>query len=152
MNKFTLAFFTSLIFLTGCTAKVPDLGIENGELTPCPDKPNCVNSFSKDEEQYIKPLLVTGTQLAIKNDIIKVVNTLENSKVTVAENSYIRAEFTSKVFGFVDDVEFYFPETKSKDISIHVRSGARVGYSDFSVNRDRIEQLRLKFYALNKNN
>jgi len=149
MNKLTLVFFTSVLFLTGCTAKAPNLGVANGQLTPCPDKPNCVNSFSKDEEQYIKPILITGTKLEIKNAIVKIMNEIENAEVTVTENSYIRAEFTSDILGFVDDVEFYFPEVTPKNTTIHVRSGSRVGYSDFSVNRNRIELLRLKFEAVN---
>lgn len=149
MKKFTLVFFTSVLFLTGCTSKAPNLGVANGQLTPCPDKPNCVNSFSKDEEQFIKPIIVTGTKLAIINAIIKIINEIDNAEITVTENNYIRAEFTSDMLGFVDDVEFYFPEVTANNTTIHVRSGSRVGYSDFSVNRDRIELLRLKFAALN---
>lgn len=150
MNKLTQVVFTSLIFLTGCTAKAPNLGIENGQLTKCPDKPNCVSSFLNDEKQYIKPIIIKGVRLEIKNNMVKIVNELKNSKVTVTENSYIRAEFSSKVFGFVDDVEFYFPKTKSKNTTIHIRSGSRIGYSDFNVNRDRIEKIRIKFETLNK--
>jgi uncharacterized protein (DUF1499 family) len=149
MNKLTQVVFTSFIFLTGCTVKAPNLGIENGKLTQCPDKPNCVSSFSNNEKHYIKPIIIKGKRLEIKNDIVNIVNELKNSKVTVTKNSYVRAEFTSKVFGFVDDVEFYFPETKSKVTSIHIRSGSRVGYSDFNVNRERIETIRIKFETLN---
>ncbi|MBA6339586.1 DUF1499 domain-containing protein [Colwellia sp. MB02u-10] len=149
MNKLTQVVFTSFILLTGCAGKAPNLGIENGQLTQCPDKPNCVSSFSNNEKHYIKPIIIKDKRLEIKNDIVNIVNELKNSKVTVAENNYVRAEFTSKMFGFVDDVEFYFPETQSKDTSIHVRSGSRVGYSDFNVNRERIETIRLKFKTLN---
>jgi uncharacterized protein (DUF1499 family) len=150
MNKLTQVVFTSFILLTGCAVKAPNLGIENGQLTQCPDKPNCVSSFSNNEKHYIKPIMIKGKRLEIKNDIVRIVNELKNSKVTVDENNYVRVEFTSKVFGFVDDVEFYFPETKSKDISVlHIRSGSRVGYSDFNVNRERIETIRIKFETLN---
>ncbi|MBA6326382.1 DUF1499 domain-containing protein [Colwellia sp. MB02u-6] len=149
MNKLTQVVFTSFILLTGCAVKAPNLGVENGQLTQCPDKPNCVNSFSNNEKHYIKPIIINGKRLEIKKDIVDIVNQLKNSKVTVTENNYVRAEFTSKVFGFVDDVEFYFPETKSKGTSIHIRSGSRVGYSDFNVNRERIETIRLKFEKLN---
>jgi len=150
MNKLTKIAFTSLILLAGCTSKIPILGIDNGQLTPCPDKPNCVNSFSKNEAQYIEPIIISGTKIAVKNDILKVVNEFDNSKVTVTEDSYVRAEFTSNFLRFVDDVEFYFPETTVNNTAIHVRSGARVGYSDLGVNRERVEQLRMKFNALKK--
>lgn len=153
MNKvtqfsFTSIAFTSLIVLAGCTSKAPILGVENGQLTPCPDKPNCVNSLSQGEAHYIEPIIIADTKVAVKNDILKVVNGFENSKVTVSESSYVRAEFTSKIFGFVDDVEFYFPETMSSDTTVHVRSASRLGYSDFNVNRERVEKIRLKFETL----
>ena len=80
----------------------------------------------------------------------QVVNEFDNSKDTVTEDSYVRAEFTSNFLRFVDDVEFYFPETTVNNTAIHVRSGARVGYSDLGVNRERVEQLRMKFNALKK--
>ena len=75
---------------------------------------------------------------------------MKRCKIKVVEDNYIRAEFTSKVFRFVDDVEFYFPDTKSKETIIHVRSASRVGHSDFGVNRKRIEQIRSKYKTINR--
>lgn len=129
---------------------MPKLGIKNGQLTQCPTTPNCVNSQVKDKKHYIEPIITTGTPLEVKDHILKIFNELKRSKIIVAEDNYIRAEFTSKVFRFVDDVEFYFPDTKSKEMTIHVRSASRVGYSDLGVNRKRIEQFRSKFKAINK--
>jgi uncharacterized protein (DUF1499 family) len=43
--------------------------------------------------------------------------------------------------GFVDDVEFYFPD----EPIIHVKSASRIGYSDFGVNRERVEKIRELF-------
>jgi uncharacterized protein (DUF1499 family) len=149
MNKLIQIAFTSLILLTGCTSIPPDLGVKNGQLTPCPEKPNCVNSLATDKSQYVEPILYTGTPVQIENAILKVLSELPNAKATVIEESYIRAEFTSKVFSFIDDVEFYFPDTKSTPINIQVRSASRVGYSDFGANRKRIEQIRSQFKALN---
>jgi len=54
-------------------------------------------------------------------------------------NGHIRAGATSKVFKFVDDVEFWLDPAKR---IIQVRSASRVGYWDFGVNRKRIESLR----------
>ena len=54
---------------------------------------------------------------------------------------YLYAEYSSALFGFVDDVEFYFPpETHI----IHVRSASRLGHSDLGVNRKRIEAIRAR--------
>jgi len=149
MNKKFLIVLAILILLTGCTGMIPKLGIENGQLTQCPTTPNCVNSQAKDKKHYIEPIFITGTPLEIKNYILKIVNEMERSKIVMAEDNYIRVEFTSKVFRFVDDTEFYFPDTKSKVVTIHVRSASRVGYSDLGVNRKRIEQIRSKLQASN---
>ena len=138
MNKQIQIVLTILILLTGCTEMIPQLGIENGQLTQCPTTPNCVNSQAKDNKHYIEPILTTGTPLEVKNHILKILNEF-----------YIRVECTSKVFRFVDDVEFYFPDTKSKEMTIHVRSASRVGHSDLGVNRKRIEQIRSKLKAIN---
>jgi len=150
MNKQIQVVLISLIFLTGCTGKMPKLGIVNGQLMQCPTTPNCVNSQSKGNTHYIEPIITAGTSLDVKNNILKILNELERSKIIKVENNYIRAEFTSKLFGFVDDVEFYFPDTKSNKMIVHVRSASRVGHSDFGVNRKRIEQIRSKFKAISK--
>ena len=55
------------------------------------------------------------------------------------DETYLHVEFTSRIFRFVDDVEFVFEdETKT----IHFRSASRTGYSDFGVNRNRMEEIR----------
>ncbi len=142
MKKKIQIVLSILILLAGCTKVIPELGVENGQLAQCPTAPNCVSSQAKDKKHYIEPLLLTGTPSEVKNNILKILTDSQVSKIVVVENNYIRAEFTSKVFHFVDDVEFYFPDTKSEEITIHVRSASRVGYSDFGVNRKRIEQIR----------
>lgn len=149
MKKKFQIVLSILILLTGCTKVIPELGVENGQLAQCSTAPNCVSSQAKDKKHYIEPLLLTGTPSEAKNNILKILTDFQASKIVVAENNYIRAEFTSKVFHFVDDVEFYFPDTKSKEITIHVRSASRVGYSDFGVNRKRIEQIRSRMQAIN---
>ena len=81
---------------------------------------------------------------------MEIVKEWKHAKIIVAQKNYIRVEFISNVFRFVDDVEFYFPETKEKEIIIHIRSASRIGHSDFGVNRKRIEQIRSKLKVNNK--
>lgn len=131
-----------LIILTGCSGKMPKLGIINGHLMECPQTPNCVNSQAKDYEHLIQPILFIGTSKEAQTRLLKILNEWKHTKITVTQDNYIRAEFVSKVFQFVDDIEFYFPETEGKETIIHIRSASRVGYSDFGVNRKRIEQIR----------
>jgi len=150
MNKLTLIIVTSLGLLTGCSSVSINLGIENGQLQPCPSKPNCVNSFTDDNKQFIKPILALSSQREVQSHLLQIINSRKRTKILSTQDNYIRAEFTSKIFRFVDDVEFYFPASKSNKITIHVRSGSRVGHSDFGVNRARIETIRTEFKALNK--
>jgi uncharacterized protein (DUF1499 family) len=63
-------------------------------------------------------------------------------KIEEEHDDYLWTTFTSRVFRFVDDVEFRMVSAAGK---IHVRSGSRVGYSDLGVNRRRVEKLRALF-------
>lgn len=130
------------LVLTGCSGTKPQLGINDGHLMQCPKTPNCVSSHAKDEKNFIQPILFIGTQQKAQSRLLEVLNEWKHAKIVVSEENYILVEFTSQVFRFVDDVEFYFPETQKKEIPIHVRSASRVGHSDFGVNRKRIEQIR----------
>jgi uncharacterized protein (DUF1499 family) len=145
MNKPSLIVLIHLLLLTGCTTITPKLGIENSQLTPCSTKPNCVNSQIKDDAHYIEPILTKGSQSDVHRQLLEILGELKRAKTVVAEANYIRAEFTSAVFRFVDDVEFYFPDTALEEITIHIRSASRVGHSDFGINRKRIEQIRHQF-------
>lgn len=150
MNKKSLIVLTIFLLLTGCSGNMPKLGVEKGLLMQCSTKPNCVSSQANDNEHYIEPIVSTKTQLQTKEQLLKILNDMKRSEVKVIESDYIRAEFISMIFRFVDDVEFYFPETTAKEISIHVRSASRVGHSDLGVNRKRIEEIRNKFKQNNE--
>ena len=64
------------------------------------------------------------------------------ASVVTKDGQYLHAEFSTPLMGFVDDVEFLLaPEQRL----IHVRSAARLGYSDLGVNRKRAESLRAQF-------
>lgn len=145
MNKQTSIILFSFIFLMGCSGTVPKLGLMDGQLTPCPSNPNCVSSQAADKEHYIQPISFTGTPQDAHDKLLQTVNALEQTKVTVVQENYIRVEFTSKIFRFVDDVEFYFPATNTEQIIINVRSASRIGYSDLGANQKRIEQIRIQF-------
>jgi len=149
MKRQVQVVLVGLLLLTGCSGVRPELGIEKGQLTPCPDTPNCVNSQAQDEEHAIAPIAATGTLSEVKIDLLEVLDNSKGSNIIAARDNYIRAEFTSNIFRFVDDVEFYIPEQTTKELRIQVRSASRVGYSDFGVNRKRIEKIRRKFKAIN---
>ena len=135
----------NLILLTGCVGAVPDLGIKNGELASCPKTPNCVNSQAVGEKQYIQPIRYAGTRENARVRLLQMLGSQKRAKILTAQENYIRAEFTSALFRFVDDVEFYFPKEKSGESVIHIRSASRIGYSDLGANRKRIERIRSEF-------
>jgi uncharacterized protein (DUF1499 family) len=145
MNKQILLVLLSLTFLMGCSATFPKLGIMNDELISCPNKPNCVSSQATDTEHYIQPIHFTGTPQDAQDRLLQILNALERTNIIVVQENYIRVEFTSKIFQFIDDVEFYFPATNTEHIIIHFRSASRIGYSDLGANQKRIEQIRDTF-------
>ena len=145
MNVKKLSALITFVFLTGCAGKTPKLGIETGKLIQCPTKPNCVSSQISGNTHFIEPIMSNKTQLQTKEQLVKILNAATNTTIKEVKDDYIRVEFVSAVFRFVDDVEFYFPTTNSKQIIIHVRSASRIGRSDFGVNRKRIENIRTQF-------
>ena len=66
------------------------------------------------------------------------------STVIQQTDDYLYAEFQSPTFGFVDDVEFWFPANKQKDGICEYRSASRLGESDGDINRKRIKAIRLE--------
>ena len=100
--------------------------------------------MATDEKHYIKPIYVKGTQAEVKTRLLKVLAAEKRTNVLIVQADYIRVEFTSALFRFVDDVEFCVLENQAGDAVIHVRSASRVGYSDLDANRKRIEKIRSK--------
>ena len=127
----------SLIFISPALAAI---GLNEGQLSACPESPNCVVSQNGDEDHSIAAIPYTGDRATAKETLLKVLSVVPRTEVIEDTDNYIHAESTSRLFKFVDDAEFYFPEDENV---IHVRSASRVGESDLGVNRRRIEQIRL---------
>ncbi|MBE9223750.1 DUF1499 domain-containing protein [Cyanobacterium stanieri LEGE 03274] len=131
--------FASIFHFEGAVPQ--NLGVSRGHLTSCPQTPNCVvSNESADETHYIKPMDYDSDRATAKDTLLKVLSVVPNTVVVEETEDYIRTESRSKIMGFVDDGEFYFPEDKSV---IEVRSASRLGESDLGVNRRRLEQIRL---------
>lgn len=110
-----------------------NLGVTGGRLAPCKRSPNCVSSQADpaDAEHYIAPL--KGSM----QDVKKAVEAMPRTRIVLEQPNYLYAEFRSRLFGYVDDVEFHHDGKV-----IHVRSASRLGRRDFGVNRNRVERLR----------
>ncbi len=133
---------SSLIYSAPALAVV---GLSGDHLSSCPSSPNCVISQDGDEEHTIEPITYKGDRAAAQETLLKVLSVVPRTEVIEQTDNYIHTESTSRIFKFVDDVEFYFPEAENV---IHVRSASRVGESDLGVNRRRIEQIRLAMQDL----
>ena len=117
------------------------LGVRDGRLQPCPGSPNCVSSQAQGRA-HVEPLAFADAPQAARERLESILAGMP--RVTIVESSpqYLRAEAASRVFGFVDDLEFHIDAARRL---VYVRSAARLGYSDFGVNRRRIEALRARF-------
>ncbi len=119
----------------------PVLGVKEGKLTPCPTTPNCVSSQidPNDKVHYLPPIAITGEPDKAWKRVLTLLRSQANVTILENQGNYLRTEFHSPIFGFVDDVEFLLdPESKV----IHFRSASRVGHSDLNANRKRMKSIR----------
>jgi len=125
--------------MVGCSGSVPDnLGVENGRLAACPSSPNCVSTQAEDDAHKMEPLSYTGSVQDAQARILAILQSTERTTVVRDEPGYIHAEGRSRIFRFVDDVEFYFDDNAKL---IHFRSAARLGQGDGGVNRTRMQSI-----------
>jgi uncharacterized protein (DUF1499 family) len=126
--------------LFACSGSRPtNLGVKQARLSPCPTTPNCVSSDADDEAHRI-----SAFELAVPPDegwriTRSLVADLPRTRIITVSHDYVHAECSSAVFGFVDDLELHLRLGQN---IIAVRSAARLGFSDFRVNRKRVETLR----------
>lgn len=118
-----------------------DLGVREGRLKPCPETPNCVSSQAQGRA-HIAPLAFDDAPDAAISRLKSILGALPRVRIVQESAGYVRAEAGSRVFGFVDDLEFQLDAAAGV---LHVRSAARLGRSDFGVNRRRIEAIRGRF-------
>ncbi len=112
----------------------PDLS--GGKIPPCDSKPNCVTSETdKKSSQYVEPIPFEEKSLEL------VIQSLEElgGKVHSNTDHGVTALFTSRIFGFTDDLIL---QLDSNAGHLKVRSSSRIGYSDMNANRKRVEALR----------
>ena len=108
-------------------------------LKPCPASPNCVSSLSEDASHRVPPLGWTGELAQAKARLRRAVLAVGDATFVVEEERYWHVEFRSRIFRFVDDVEFLFDPASGR---IDVRSASRLGRWDLGVNRTRVEKIR----------
>lgn len=133
-----LALLLGLALVLGTRFSAPYLapevsGAVDGQLRPCPDTPNCVCSCESDEHG-IEPLAIGPNKWGA---LIQTVAGMPGATIVDEQDGYLRAEFRTRIMGYIDDVEFLQDGDK-----VHVRSASRLGRSDLGANRKRVETIR----------
>jgi len=137
---FSLLVATAFVFLAYQSRTIPDLGLREGRLAACVNTENCVNSMTNDS-QGIEPIRFESER---SDAWIKMKRTVQASggNIEQEKENYLWATFRSPLFSFVDDVEILMD---AESQWFNIRSASRVGQSDFSANRKRVEMLRKAF-------
>lgn len=122
----------------------PDnLGVFNGRLAECPTSPNCVSSQTNSPAHRLPPLRFAGNRLEALSKLKQIIaQSFPRAKLVDQSERYLRYEFTSFLFRFVDDVEFL---ADNEVPQIHFRSASRIGHSDLGANRSRMMKISKEF-------
>ena len=112
------------------------------ELPPCPSTPNCVSTEADDEAKRMEPIPFAGSPQEALERLVRVIGEMRGGQVVERSGRHLRAEFTTSVLGFVDDVDLLVDAEASL---VRFRSASRTGHWDLGVNRRRMEELRRRF-------
>ncbi len=127
-----------------------DLGLHNGTLGKCPNKPKCVSTQDdmNDKTHYMDPIPFEGSVEKAQETMIGIANRREDFTLERQEENYVHFVVTNGYWGWLDSVEMHFKEEAGK---IDFRSMTRFKYGtyDMKANRKRMEFLRDEFLAKN---
>lgn len=110
-----------------------DLGPGPDGLAPCPSPAHCARASW--------PAPDPGAALAA---LLPSVLALEGVQLVETGESWLHATVTSRVFGFVDDLELFADGPRHR---LQARSRSRLGESDLGVNGRRLERLHRDLLA-----
>lgn len=160
MFRWVLIVFAVLAVAVGCSGRAglfagtppDDLGVHDGKLKAPSQTDNSVSSQAnlypdhpQSKAARIAPLALRGSGPATIAKIRAVVEGMDGARIVKSASDYLYAQYTSRVMGFVDDVEFWYDPAAGV---VQVRSASRVGSGDLGVNRKRIEEVRARLAAL----
>jgi uncharacterized protein (DUF1499 family) len=125
-----------------------EAGIVDGKLRPCPDSPNCVCSEFTGSSHSIAPLSFNadcdGAAESAWTRLLDILASQPRTTIVDQDAYYVQVRVRTRLFRFEDVLEFRLDETAGE---IHVRSASETGYSDFGVNRRRVEAIRRLYNA-----
>jgi len=142
-----VTLFLIVMSAVGCSGHAPNPATP-GALSPCPGSPNCVSTKSDDPGRAMSPLPCLQSDRESMDRLVRIIREMKRATIVTATPSYLRVEFRSALFRFVDDVEFVLDESARL---VHFRSASRTGYYDFGVNRRRMEQISDRYLHYTEN-
>lgn len=116
----------SLLHLEGPVPE--DLGVHGGSLSPCAAPAHCARADWP----------IADPEAAL-SALVPILETTEGVRIVEREDRYLHATATSRLFGFVDDLELYAQPASGV---LQARSSSRLGDSDLGVNGRRLAALR----------
>lgn len=135
----SLVLFAILGYRLLPSRRPPNLGARGSRLAVCPGSPNCVSSQAVDAGHRVEPIPFEGSATEAMTRLRSVLASMPRTRIRAETPDYVHAEVSSRIFGFIDDLEFVIDPDAGV---LHVRSASRVGHSDLGVNRARVERIR----------
>lgn len=117
-------------------------GVGNGTLAPCPKSPNCVSTLESDDLHKVDPIPLNQEPQAALTMLVTILMESPKTRVITKTDRYLHVEMRSRLWNFIDDVEFVID---GENGLIQSRSAARMGYSDLGVNKSRYEGLKAEY-------
>ncbi len=107
-------------------------------LADCPNRPNCVCTQASQAARRMPPIAFACSPTEAIQHAADCVAAMPRTRIVSQQDNYLQVEFRSRLFRFVDDVEFL---ADADTRLLHFRSASRLGYSDLGANRERMERL-----------
>jgi len=122
--QITIPFVLALFHIVG--PMPTDLATDGGHLSPCPGPEHCASS------QWV----VANSSAALEQ-LSEQIAATPRAEIVEQSADYLHATYSSRIFGFVDDVEL----SATDAVTLEARSISRLGESDLGVNAQRLESL-----------
>lgn len=122
----------------------PQVGVNQGRLMACPNKPNCITTQAASEDQQVPALSYNASLKQIMSEVRQAIKAMDG-EIQSQSDIYFHVTFKSSLFGFVDDFEVFVDDANK---IIHLRSASRVGHSDLGANKKRYEKFKSQLKSL----
>lgn len=129
---------TLALLVAGCGGRPGMVSGPGVPLAPCPGTPNCVSTEATDAEHRMRPVPFADAPELAQARARAALLAEPRTRIVQEAPGYLRAESTSRIFRFVDDVEVV---VDAEARVFRFRSASRMGRSDLGVNRTRMTRV-----------